>query len=185
MEKMTDKQLGFASMKKRFFFFFKQKSTRPQTEEIKGRGKVFVKHSQNSMNCLRQGWRGSNLSGVVRKPHVPSSMAYTLCLIHAHHPHTISTCCQKKPLGWYHTAQVAISAFTFSPPHASLSLFLSFYLNSWYARGRIVIILWCAAPALLQRVARYNKGTGRRPCYAVLRSMLCMLNVVAIMKMQG
>lgn len=50
-------------------------NVRSQTKDIKGGGKVFVKRSQHSKNCLRRR-SASNLCSVVRKPHVPSSMAY-------------------------------------------------------------------------------------------------------------
>lgn len=43
----------------------------PRSKEEEG---FFVKHSQHSKNCLRRG-SVSNLGGVVRKPHVPLSMA--------------------------------------------------------------------------------------------------------------
>lgn len=196
---MTDKQQpGFASLKQRFF---KQESTRPhlrsQTEEIKGGGKVFVKHSQHSKNCLRRG-SASNLSGVVRKPHVPSSMAYILyalftllILTRLISPHQISTCCQKKenPPGWYRVSHSLSRYLCFFPPCIT-SLFFVFLLEFLICKREKMrschSLMRCSIS--LQRVARYYKGTGRRPCYAALRcavlcAMLCMLNVVAIMKM--
>lgn len=70
--------------------------------------------------------------------------------------HTRSLLAAKKKLWVDITASIAISAF----PPALLLLFsfffLSFYLNSWYARGRkrVVIILWCAGPVSSQRGRR-------------------------------
>lgn len=61
---------------------------------------------------------------------------------------------KKKTLGWYHSFNRYLC---FSPCIASSSFFfLSFYLNSWYARGRkrVVIILWCAGPVSSQRGRR-------------------------------
>lgn len=62
---------------------------------------------------------------------------------------------KKKTLGWYHSFNRYLC---FSPCIASSFsfFFLSFYLNSWYARGRkrVVIILWCAGPVSSQRGRR-------------------------------
>lgn len=72
----------------------------------------------------------------------------------------------------FHTAYLCCCCFFYPLPCCIASFFLSFYLNSWYARGRkcVVIILWC----LVQPVARYYKGTGRRPCETTLCcAMLC------------
>lgn len=70
---------------------------RSQTEEIKVGGKGFCE-ALSTARIASGGGSVSNLSGVVRKPHVPSSMAYILyalftlliltCLIS---PHQIST----------------------------------------------------------------------------------------------
>lgn len=126
----------------------------------------------------------SNLSGVVRKPHVPSSMAYILyalftlliltCLIS---PHQISILYllpkrrkkMKKTL-WvdimFHSAWVVISA---SPLHRFfVFVFLLEFLICKREKMRSYHSL-THRPVSSQRVVRYHKGTGRRPCYATLR----------------
>lgn len=120
------------------------------------------------------------------KPHVPSSMAdilyalFTLFILtRLISPRQIYNSLyllpknKKNPSGWYHVSRGS------SPCIASFFFFfLSFYLNSWYARGENRRIS-------LQRAVRRRAAT---LCYvnAMLRyAMLCMLKVVAIMRMQG
>lgn len=124
--------------------------------------------------------RGFNLSGVIRKPHVPSSKAYilyalfTLIILTRLTISTLYLLPKKTKTLWVDITQLEPLSLLF-PLHRFFFFvfFLSFYLNSWYARGRkcVVIILWCAAPSLC---SGYYKGTGREAgramlCYAVLR----------------
>lgn len=115
------------------------------------------------------------------KPHVPSSMAYILYALLTRHPHAshLSTPDlyllpkkkKKQPLGWYHASH---SLSPYLPPHPCItSLFLSFYLNSWYARGRecVVVIRWCAAPSLCsgwRAIIRAQGGGRAMPRYPAL-----------------
>lgn len=122
----------------------------------------------------------SNLSGVVRKPHVPSSMAYILyalvtllILTRLISPHQISTLYllpkKKKTFG-------LISCFT-----QLESLSLLFPLHRFFVFVFLLEFLickrertcsyhsWMCCPISLQRVVRYYKGTGREAatlCYA-------------------
>lgn len=125
----------------------------------------------------------SNLFSVIRKPHVPSSMAYILyALFTVFIPKYFvslftvdlnSLLVAKKnnnpTLDWYHVSHSLSSYLSFSPCIASLCL--SFYLNSWYARGRkcVVIVLWYAAPAF-SAGGTLLKGHSKAamPCYIML-----------------
>lgn len=137
-----------------------------------------MKHSEQSNNCLRQG-SVSKLSSVIRKPHVPSCMAYILyalftllILTHLISPQQISTLYllpKKKNNLWVdimlHTAWVPISAFSL---HCfSVFVFLLEFLICKREKMRSYHSLMCR-PISSQRVVHYYKGTGRWPCYAML-----------------
>lgn len=107
----------------------------------------------------------SNLSSVVRKPHVPSSMAYILyalfTLVILTTLTTLYLLPKKKNL-WVDITQLDLSFF---PLHC---FFVFVFLLEFLIckREKIFDVL---PHVSLQQVARYYKGTRRRPCYAVLR----------------
>lgn len=121
---------------------------------------------------------------------------YTLCLIHPCHPHTShlsmtdfnSLLVAKKNFGLisYFTQLKSLSLHFPPPLHCFfVFVFLVQFLICKRQNMRSYHSLMCS-PISLQRVARYYKGTGMLPCYATLCcAMLCMLNAVAIKKMQG
>lgn len=119
----------------------------------------------------------SNFSSVVRKPHVPSSMAYILYALFTHVILTRLTISTLYLLPKKQTTTTGlISRFTQLESISllfSASLFLSFYLNSWYARGRTMCGYhsYMCCPISLQRVGHIRaKGGGRAMlCYGVLR----------------
>ena len=161
---------------------------RSQTEQIKKGEKRFLCNTLSTARIASGGVQRLTSAAASEKPHVPSSMAdilyalFTLsiltCLIS---PRQIYNSLYLLPKN-KKTLRVDITYHAALPPASLLSFFfLSFYLNSWYARGENRRIS-------LQRAARYYKRAGGRPRYATLTlcyAMLCMLKVVAIMRMQG
>lgn len=177
MEKMTGKQ------QLRLAEIFKRKSTRPHLRSQRSNEEERFLWSTLSTARTASG-RGTGVRPLWCRQKTSCAIVhglYTLCLIHSHHPHTshnlnsLLVAKKNKKTLWVDITQLESLSLLF-PLHRFFLFFvffLSFYLNSWYARGRkrVVIILWCAAPSLC---SGYYKGTGREAgrvmlCYAVLR----------------
>lgn len=174
----------------------------PRPNRSKRGGKVFVQQSQHSKNCLRRR-SASNLCGVVRKTSCAIVHGWYINILYALFTLLILTCLIS-PRQIYNSLYLLPKNLKSLRVdimfHAALPslhrffllffcfVFLSFYLNSWYARGENRRIS-------LQQAVRYSKGAGGRPRYATLMlcyvnamlryATLCMLKVVAIMRMQG
>lgn len=155
-----------------------------------------MKHSQHSKNCLRRG-SVSNLGGVVRKPHVPSSMAYILyalftllILTRLISPHQILNLYllpkkkKKQPLGCYHVSHSLSRYICFSPCIASSSfffclffVFLLEFLICKREKMRSYHSLMRGHHSLCSGWYAFYKGTAAMQCYVMLcYAMLCMLN---------
>lgn len=122
-----------------------------------------MKHSQHSTNCLRRGCLTSLVSSenlMCHRPWPIYFMPYSLSS--SSQLSQLSTCCQKKKNLWVDITQLDLSFF---PLHC---FFVFVFLLEFLIckREKIFDVL---PHVSLQQVARYYKGTGRRPCYAVLR----------------
>lgn len=126
----------------------------------------------------------SNLSNVVRKSHVPSSMSYILYALFTHVILTRLTISTLYLLPKKQTTTTGlISRFTQLESISllfSASLFLSFYLNSWYARGRKMCGYhsYMCCPISLQRVGNTTiraKGGGRAMLWCATLGYACSM----------
>lgn len=142
-----------------------------------------MKHSQHSTNCLRRGCLTSLVSSENLMCHrpwpiyfMPYSLSSSSQLSH------LSTCCQKKKKTFGLISHSLISAF---PLHCFfVFVFLLEFLICKREKMRSYHSLMCCPTSLCsgwRAIIRAQGGGHAMLCYA----MLCMLNVVAIMKMQG